>query len=272
MSYQEAGARHHAEICLRGIQILNCDRRLSHLASQPYEDKRIRSIWMQIYDRLEMAMTTGLLPEGSKLPGEDDLASLFGVSRVTLRRALALHQREGRLVSRKGVGVFVRSIAIRYVVHENEAFNAPLSGEDSMIETLSLGPKPASGDAAAAFGLPHEAEIIELEMLQFSGNSPYYLAIKEFPPAILPNFAADFVRTGTILDAYAAAGISNYFRTETRIIGDFATHREAELLRISKKAPVIRSRSINKDEQGRVIEYNRGCWPMFSVELVFETT
>ena len=248
---------------------MNVDERLHSLAKQPYADKRKQPIWSQIYDRLRSALDSGLLPEGSRLPGEDDLAHMFGVTRVTLRRALSLLQREGRLVSRKGVGVFVRSISVRYEVRETEAFNTALSGEESTMEALSLVRKQASPGAAEALGLKSCAEVTEVRFIQYSQSTPYYLAIKEFPVSVMPGFALDYERTGSILDAYAAAGIHSYVRAETRITGDFATEEEADLLRISRQAPVLRSRSINQDSNGRGIEYNRGCWPMLSVELVF---
>lgn len=86
------------------------------MASQPFLDKRTRPIWLQIYDRLGRAIGAGILPKGSRLPGEDDLSALFGVTQITLRRALARHQREGRLLARKGVGVFVHSLSVCYAV------------------------------------------------------------------------------------------------------------------------------------------------------------
>lgn len=248
---------------------MNVDQRLLRLARQPYADKHTQSIWMQIYDRLGEAVESGLLPEGSRLPGEDDLASMFGVTRVTLRRALSLLQHEGRLVSRKGVGVFVRSISVRYEVRETEAFNMALNGADSRMDALSLVRKPASADAVEALGLKSGEEVTEVRFIQHAQSTPYYYAVKEFPVSVMPEFARDYEKTGSILGAYAAAGIESYLRTETRITGDFATEEEADLLHISRQAPVLRSRSVNEDNTGRAIEYNRGCWPMLSVELVF---
>jgi len=242
---------------------------LRPIAASPFRDKRQQPIWLQIYDRLGKAMASGLLPEGSRLPGEDDLAALFGVTRITLRRALARHQREGRLLARKGVGVFVRSLSVRYVVHQNEAFNDALDAEGIRKETLSLRRKPASALSAEIFGLAPGDELIELAMVSAVSTAPIYLAVKEFPAALFPRFEAAYAETGTILGAYASGGVESYSRVETRIFGDAASPEEAALLQLEPSAPVIRSRTINTDEAGRIIEFNRGCWPLFSVELVF---
>nr|WP_256372965.1 GntR family transcriptional regulator [Pseudoruegeria sp. HB172150] len=224
---------------------------------------------MQIYDRLAQAMQSGVLAEGERLPGEEELAGMFGVTRITLRRALDRHQREGRLQARKGVGVFVRSISVRYVVHPHEAFNDPVAGDALETRTVSLRRRVASAAAREAFALGSRARTIELSQLKSAGQAPVYLSLKEFPVDVFPEFEDRYNETGTILGAYAAHGIDTYTRLETRIFGDFADAREAGLLQISPGAPLIRSRSLNHDLSGRPIEVNRGCWPMFSVELVF---
>lgn len=255
---------------MKGPFVLRSFEELRRIASERLDEKRKRPIWLQIYDRLGMAMQAGVLAEGTRLPGEDDLAALFGVSRVTLRRALARHQREGRLVARKGVGVFVRSMAVRYVVHQHEAFHDTPGNAEIRTETLSLARKPASGATADAFGVKPGAAVIELQLRRILGAAPFYLTTKEFPASIFPNFESVYGDTGTIIGVYAAAGIDSYVRAETRILGDFAGAREADLLRISVGAPLIRARSHNTDLRGRVIEISRGYWPLCSVELVFD--
>lgn len=252
-----------------GVAVDTSGEAFYRIASQPYRDKRLQPIWLQIYDRLGAAIAAGLLPEGRRLPPEDELAAAFGVTRRTLRRALNRHQQEGRLLSRKGVGLFVRSLAVRYVVHQHEAFNAALDDRSLRNETLSLGRRPASPQAAKVFGLAAGAEVIELRMLSIVGAAPIYLAVKEFPIAIFPDFEAAYSSSGTILGAYASGGIKDYNRVQTRVFGDIVTKEEAMLLQLNPGTPLIRSYALNSDLNGRMIEVNRGCWPMFGVELVF---
>lgn len=243
--------------------------KLQYIASPAYLDKRTKPIWLQIYERLGVAMNSGDLAEGTKLPGEDDLAKLFNVSRITLRRALARHRREGRLIARKGVGVFVRSLSARYIVHQNEAFHDTTTGAEIRQEALSLCRKPASAGALEALGLRAGTEVIKLRMRSVVGAAPVYLSVKEFPCEIFPHFEEAFRATGTVLGAFSSGGVDTYSRVETRLFGDVADDSEAKLLQLEPNAPIIRSRSINSDSQGKLIEFNRGCWPMHSVELVF---
>ena len=63
--------------------------------------------------RLTDAIALGLLPDAEQLPGELDLAAIFGVSTVTVREALSVLRSEGLIETRRGRGggSFVRTPA-----------------------------------------------------------------------------------------------------------------------------------------------------------------
>ncbi|MCG6111001.1 MAG: FadR family transcriptional regulator [Paracoccus sp.] len=60
--------------------------------------------------QLEALILQGVLRPGERLPGERDLAERMGVSRPSLREALAAMQADGLLVARPGSGVFVADV------------------------------------------------------------------------------------------------------------------------------------------------------------------
>lgn len=66
-----------------------------------------RPLYINVYDELLLQISKGKYPVGSRLPSEPDLASSLGVSRVTLRQALALLQDDGLVRNERGKGNFV---------------------------------------------------------------------------------------------------------------------------------------------------------------------
>lgn len=69
------------------------------------EGKQLR--YVSVYDTLFKMINEGKFPEGSRLPSEPELAKLIGVSRTTLRQALALLQDDGIVKNIQGKGNFI---------------------------------------------------------------------------------------------------------------------------------------------------------------------
>ncbi|MGH3789796.1 MAG: GntR family transcriptional regulator [Pseudonocardiaceae bacterium] len=76
----------------------------------PVDHRNDRPIYAQIADELRSRIKSGEYGPGAKLPSEAELAGAHGVTRVTVRRALAVLAAEGRTESIKGRGVFVREV------------------------------------------------------------------------------------------------------------------------------------------------------------------
>jgi GntR family transcriptional regulator len=62
---------------------------------------------MQVADDLRAELRSGALRPGDKLPGEAEMAAVYGVSRDTIRRATSELSEEGLLVILHGRGTFV---------------------------------------------------------------------------------------------------------------------------------------------------------------------
>ncbi len=66
-----------------------------------------RPLYLQVAEGLKRYLDDGDFKAGDALPTVQELARKLGVSRSTLREALAFLEREGRLTRRHGVGTFV---------------------------------------------------------------------------------------------------------------------------------------------------------------------
>lgn len=63
--------------------------------------------YVSVYDSILERIENGTYGQGEQLPGENDLARSFCVSRNTLRQALLLLHEDGYVVNAKGKGTFV---------------------------------------------------------------------------------------------------------------------------------------------------------------------
>ena len=81
--------------------------------------RTMQARYMQIAEHIRGQIAQGQYPLGGRIPTENELAEALGVSRPTVRQALDLLAREGRLVRVKGSGTFV---AQPKLVHESTSF------------------------------------------------------------------------------------------------------------------------------------------------------
>ncbi|MHC4915059.1 MAG: GntR family transcriptional regulator [Planctomycetota bacterium] len=121
-------------------------------------------------ERLEQLIRDGKL-RGRRLPGERELAEQLGVCRVTLRRALAQLEREGRLERRHGSGTFVSEapprrgrrrsarVAVLGPVHYEDLPGWDLRGE-MVLGMRRQAPRSAAEVSVLAADRAEEAEIV----------------------------------------------------------------------------------------------------------------
>ena len=66
-----------------------------------------RFLYKSVSSALRQRIDTGLYEPGARIPSVSELAAEFGVSTITIRRAIRDLSLEGRLTGRQGLGVFV---------------------------------------------------------------------------------------------------------------------------------------------------------------------
>jgi DNA-binding FadR family transcriptional regulator len=73
---------------------------------------KVQSSYLQVADQLRDLILRGELVPGQRLPSEDEMAPMFGVSRSTVREALRILVTQGLVVTRRGVygGTFIADV------------------------------------------------------------------------------------------------------------------------------------------------------------------
>jgi GntR family transcriptional repressor for pyruvate dehydrogenase complex len=89
------------------------------------EQRQRRSLSEEAYDRLRELLASQAFPPNTRLPGEEELARRFLVSRPVLRQALARLRAEGYVHSRKGSGTYVREISRPPLISFGPLHNIP---------------------------------------------------------------------------------------------------------------------------------------------------
>ncbi len=137
------------------------------------------------------AIAAGELAPGDKLPREQDLATSFGVSRMTLRQALAGLEGRGvvnRVPGRSG-GTFIIEPRIECDLTGLAGFTeqlrrANLQARARVIRAQTVTPPRA---VAAALGLDRDAQVHEIVRVRSADRTPLALEHSFFPAAVFPD-------------------------------------------------------------------------------------
>jgi GntR family transcriptional regulator len=196
----------------------------------------------QIEDWLAGQIATGALAPGDRLPTEHDLAKWFGVSRMTLRHALAELARRGlvtRTVGRHG-GTVVAAAKL----------------EQDLTQVLSARSRPAGPAAAAALRLGEDDPVYEVRRIRLGDGRPIALERSLFPAARFPGML-EFRLDGSLYDLLETRYGLRPHRARESLEPVTAGVREAEALDVAEGAPLMQVERTAYARSGEPLEFAR---------------
>jgi len=116
--------------------------------------------YVQIYNQMMTMIKRSQFPPGSKLPSEEKLTQVFGISRVTLRTALSLLKEDGMIHSIHGQGHFVSADTSGENHRGLGSFSCPI------MESLNLPLEQITGKDAYYYKNPSSAFTDKLFQVQ----------------------------------------------------------------------------------------------------------
>jgi GntR family transcriptional regulator len=217
----------------------------------------------------------GAWKPGDRVPGDLELCSELGISRTTIRQALAEMAHEGWVVRERGRGTFVAPPKLtESAVERLSGFFEDMValGYPPVSQVLHQEDRPADEQIAARLNVRPGTRIVEIERLRFVEDEPVVLTTTYLPLALAPGLAtADLTRRSLYEYLETECGLT-LARGQRTIEAVAADARQARLLRIRKGAPLVYLQSVSYLADGRPIEYyralHRGDRSRFEVELV----
>ena len=162
---------------------------------------------VQISDWLRRQIERGVLEPDAQLPSESRLTERFGVSRITVRRALQTLEHEGLIYRRQGLGSFVQDTRVRQGLVRLTDFVEDMAqaGLAARSQVLHFAREQARPDVAAHLGMAAGEPVFRLDRLRLAEDEPI-----AFDRTWLPVFYA------SLLDGHDLETHTIYHLLETR--------------------------------------------------------
>jgi len=217
-------------------------------------------LYHQVYLHLQDALAHGAWRRGDQIPTERDLATTFGCSLITIRRALDELAREGRLERTRGRGTFVTEPPIARNMLGPAGFADELRAlgyqPSSVVVTARL--EEATPAVANALALPARAPVYYLERVRGADGQPLLLEQARLPAALLPGLLdRDFSLEASLWDVLRDTYHCPVERYREMLSAIVPSAREAELLGLRTRRPAVQFEGIAFTADDVPIEHSR---------------
>ncbi|MBL3555457.1 GntR family transcriptional regulator [Marinobacter sp. JB05H06] len=140
-------------------------------------------LYVQIRDSLRRQILDGTYQVHERLPSENEMMGVFGVSRITIRQALRDLHNEGLVFSAQGKGTFVSKPKAVQNVQRLEGFGEAMAaqGYEASARVLSIQQLKAPKAVAASLDLQPGDEVIEVKRVRYLNRSPVCIENSYFP-------------------------------------------------------------------------------------------
>lgn len=213
---------------------------------------------MHKYERVRDALSETLehSAPGTQIPTEKELAEQFGVSAMTVRRALQILTEAGRLRGIPGRGTFVAAPRVTKMMSASNSFSDAMkaSGRTPGSQLVEATMRPAGREEAERLQIPEGGLIFTIQRVRLGDGTPLGFESATLNASLLPGLLAHDLR-GSLYETIALKYHLDIKRTGLVVSARLPTPYEAELLEIGPGTPCLQTVVTSQTGSGSVLEH-----------------
>jgi len=224
-------------------------------------------LYRRLEERLRHAIESGAVKPEQALPSERDLAEDFGISRITVRKALDGLVGSGLLVRRQGAGTFVAG-RVEKSFSKLTSFSEDMAarGRSSRSEWITRAEGTVTPDESLMLGLSPGTPVYRFHRIRFADDFAMALEYSTIPAFALAG--AGVVR-GSLYEALNAAG-NRPVRALQRLRAVLFDAQQAKLLGVEPGAPGLLIERRGFLDDGRAVEMTQSWYRGDAYDFVAE--
>ena len=223
------------------------------------QNKSTTLLYESVKSEIESNIKKGIFKEGQQIPTEAELGSQYGVSRVTVRRAIAELVKNNVLETKRGKGTFVTGRQISHLLLGMKSFTEICNdnGKVAGSKILQISIQRPNEDDMRIMNVNADDKILFINRVRYADGIPALIEYNYFTPRYIPliNYDLENVSIYKILRKDFGMGA---LATETTIQIAKATTEEANELHIRPNTPVLLTCEDNRDfNTGEPVHHTR---------------
>ena len=215
------------------------------------------ALYQQLAQILREMIESRVLPPGSQVSSEEALMRRFGISRVTVRQALADLVEGGLLVRKQGKGTFVRAPVVADRLEHLHSVREVLQsqGLEPTIDVLRSEIISAPPAVLKVLHLEEGEQVLYMHRIYRVHEEPILVSQTYLPAGMAPYISAAEVRAQTIFTVMEETlhVVVNYAMEKIR--AEAAAREYADLLEVKPGFPLLVLDRVTFSDQDAPLEY-----------------
>lgn len=213
-------------------------------------------LYHTIYHELKQRIVAATYPPGTGLPSERKLGEEFGVSLITIRRALDELVLDGLIERRQGIGSFVRDRARNVVVGMSSFTSDVVAGRLRLVRTLLQDDMiAASPEVATRLAVQTGSVLRHLVRLDSEGGSPFSIDEVFIPPALATVVTSEIAASPSFLFLWQDRLDLILTRMEYEVSVQLAGKTDQGVLQVGPDTPLLVSGELFFNAEERPIAW-----------------
>lgn len=234
------------------------------------------NLYRQLAELLRSAIQRGDLRPGDSIPSEHQLCRTYGVSRPTVRRAIAVLTEEGLLTRRQGMGTFVSKLRLiqpqgRVIGFSERMLRNGMAPSTRMLERHVLPARQAAPEVVSALAAGGSDLILRLARLRLANDEPLLLETIHLPLGRFADLETVDLERQSLYQVLKQRYDAQVTYLKESLEPVLLTPHEAALLRTQAGMPGMLARIVTFDQHYDPIEHSvslvRGDRCQYEIEL-----
>ncbi|USD43265.1 GntR family transcriptional regulator [Vibrio sp. SCSIO 43135] len=226
---------------------------LIELIQTRIQNKDKSPLYLKISDSVKLATEQQILKGGDFIPTERELSEVLKVSRITVRKALDVLDKEGVIVRSRGLGTMI-SETVEYSGKEATGFSQQVVLKGKKPDTLWIKKDvvPCSAEIAKTLNIAENDQVFLLKRVRYIDEQAVSIEESYVPAELIKD--PDEIQL-SLYDYFRSQDISPT-RTQSRVSAKMPTEEFLQKLNIEESVPVLLIEQTAFDKSGKPIEYS----------------
>ena len=165
--------------------------------------------YVQVKEEIRRRIRSKEWTAGCRIPVESEFCEMFGVSRITVRKALEELQMEGYLVKLQSKGTFVREQTVEQRLCKFYSFSEELrrQGIQEQARVMELSSVSADADLANHLQIVVGEQVHRVYRIRCTEHGPYAVETSYIPVNFAPAISKDMINENGLYKTLEAHGV-----------------------------------------------------------------